>query len=194
MAQKAVSVQETEWLLGLKNQDRQICALVYKAYFPMILHFIISNQGTEQEAKDVYQQAFIHLYEQSQKPDFILSCKLKTYLYAVCRRIWLRQLFYKGRFSGKILDYESVISLDDQLMQDADDDQVRYNAMNKGMESLGEPCKTILMDFYFNKFNMHQIAEKMGYTNADNAKNQKYKCLARLKKITEKYVNNEKES
>jgi hypothetical protein len=30
---------------------------------------------------------------------------------------------------------------------------------------------------------MDEIAEKFGYTNADNAKNQKYKCLQRLKRI-----------
>jgi hypothetical protein len=30
---------------------------------------------------------------------------------------------------------------------------------------------------------METIREKFGYTNADNAKNQKYKCLQRLKKL-----------
>jgi hypothetical protein len=30
---------------------------------------------------------------------------------------------------------------------------------------------------------MQEIALSFGYTNAENAKNQKYKCLMRLKKI-----------
>ena len=30
---------------------------------------------------------------------------------------------------------------------------------------------------------MIEIASFFGYTNADNAKNQKYKCLMRLKKL-----------
>jgi len=30
---------------------------------------------------------------------------------------------------------------------------------------------------------MEEITEKFGYNNADNAKNQKYKCLKRLKKV-----------
>ena len=33
------------------------------------------------------------------------------------------------------------------------------------------------------KKSMEEIAKSFGYTNADNAKNQKYKCLMRLKKI-----------
>ena len=39
--------------------------------------------------------------------------------------------------------------------------------------------------FIYNKTNntLEEITEKFGYTNADNAKNQKYKCLKRLKKM-----------
>jgi hypothetical protein len=48
---------------------------------------------------------------------------------------------------------------------------------------LGEPCRGIIKDFYVDHLNMIEIADKYGYTNADNAKNQKYKCLQRLKKI-----------
>ncbi len=51
------------------------------------------------------------------------------------------------------------------------------------MADLGEPCRTILEDFFIRGYSMQQITDKMGYTNADNAKNQKYKCLLRLKKI-----------
>ena len=55
--------------------------------------------------------------------------------------------------------------------------------MNNSLIDLGEPCSELIKDFYINKLSMEQIAEKFGYTNADNAKTQKYKCLQRLKKI-----------
>jgi hypothetical protein len=55
--------------------------------------------------------------------------------------------------------------------------------MEKAMLNLGEPCKSLLEAFYIQKKNMVDIARSFGYTNADNAKNQKYKCLMRLKKI-----------
>jgi DNA-directed RNA polymerase specialized sigma24 family protein len=60
---------------------------------------------------------------------------------------------------------------------------VEFNMMEKAMNSLGEPCKSLLQAFYINKQNMQEIAATFGYTNADNAKNQKYKCLIRLKKL-----------
>ena len=55
--------------------------------------------------------------------------------------------------------------------------------MEKAIGSLGEPCKSLIEAFYIQKRNMQDIASQFGYTNADNAKNQKYKCLMRLKKL-----------
>ena len=37
-------------------------------------------------------------------------------------------------------------------------------------------------DTWAEKMSMEEIAEKFGYTNSDNAKTQKYKCLQRLKR------------
>jgi hypothetical protein len=51
------------------------------------------------------------------------------------------------------------------------------------MNGLGEPCKSLLEAFYIQKRSMQEIATGFGYTNAENAKNQKYKCLMRLKKL-----------
>lgn len=55
--------------------------------------------------------------------------------------------------------------------------------MRESMSGLGEPCRGIIEDFYIHDLSMEAISEKFGYTNADNAKNQKYKCLQRLKKL-----------
>ena len=55
--------------------------------------------------------------------------------------------------------------------------------MEESLAKVGEPCKTLLEEFYIHKKQMQEIAEMFGYTNADNAKTQKYKCLVRLKKL-----------
>jgi len=72
----------------------------------------------------------------------------------------------------------------------ADDDLEMYEqrtqdfeVMEQALQHLGEPCKELLENYYIRKKNMSEIAKEFGYTNADNAKNQKYKCLMRLKKI-----------
>lgn len=179
---KVVYLNDEELLTALRSGSEQALGAVYKNYFPMILHFITQNSGTEQEAKDVYQEAMIVLYEHLKDGDFALSCKIKTYIYSVCRRLWLKKLAQKSRFVGKIEDFETFIPFarDEGESEERDD---QFKAMQESMADLGEPCRTILEDFFIRGYSMQQITDKMGYTNADNAKNQKYKCLLRLKKI-----------
>lgn len=155
---------------------------LYKAHFPMVANLICTNNGTEQEAKDVYQEAVIAFYEKAQQPDFVLTCKIKTYLYAVCRRLWLKRLAEKKRFHGNIEETESFLGIDEE-MADMEEKEKRYTTMSHAMEGLGEPCLSIIKDFYIHDLSMEIISSKFGYTNADNAKNQKYKCLQRLKKL-----------
>ena len=164
-----------------KNNELALREL-YKTHYQMVVHLIISNSGTEQEAKDVYQDALIAFYEKVKQQNFALTCKIKTYLYAVCRRLWLKRLAEKRRFTVHIDEGDAFAGVEEELMEIAEKER-EYHLMEKSMGELGEPCHSIIEDFYIKELSMDEITEKFGYTNSDNAKNQKYKCLQRLKKM-----------
>lgn len=148
----------------------------------MAVHLVCSNSGTEQEAKDIFQEAVIVFYERAQQPDFVLTCKIKTYLYAVCRRLWLKRLTERKRFDVSIPEVEAFDRMEEE-MTEVVESEMNFQRMRDSLQALGEPCRTIIEDFYIRDFSMEIIREKFGYTSADNAKNQKYKCLQRLKKL-----------
>ena len=77
---------------------------------------------------------------------------------------------------------EETIPVEDEieLHQKRNED---FILMENTLSKIGEPCKSLLEAFYIHKKTMPEIADAFGYTNADNAKTQKYKCLVRLKKI-----------
>jgi DNA-directed RNA polymerase specialized sigma subunit len=75
-----------------------------------------------------------------------------------------------------------AVPVDDEVEEFEKRDQ-EFSMMEKAIGNLGEPCKSLIEAFYIQKRNMQDIANQFGYTNADNAKNQKYKCLMRLKKL-----------
>jgi len=173
---------DREVVLGILNNSDDALNKLYIGYFPMILQFILNNNGDEDDAKDVYQEGIIVLYNKIKSGDFELSSKLKTYLYSVCRRIWLKKLSQQSKKTNNIADFEDVISTDVD-MEDHELKEEQFDKMQSALLHLGEPCKTIIQDFYINNLSMHDISEKFGYTNTDNAKTQKYKCLQRLKKL-----------
>ncbi len=151
-------------------------------YYPMVLQFILNNNGEQEDAKDVYQEAIIILYNKIKGGDFELSSKLKTYIYSVCRRIWLKKLSKESKKAVNVTDFEDIEAVETDLERHEEKDK-QFEKMQEALLHLGEPCKTIIQDFYIHNLSMQDISEKFGYTNTDNAKTQKYKCLQRLKKL-----------
>jgi RNA polymerase sigma factor (sigma-70 family) len=173
---------DNEIILGILNNSSSTLQYLYKAYFPMIYQLIINNSGNEDDAKDIYQEGIIILHDKIKSGDFELTSKLKTFLYSVCRRLWLKKLNHKSRFNVNINDYEDHFVVEPDMANHEEKDK-QFLLMDKALLQLGEPCKTIIEDFYIHNKSMQDISEKFGYTNADNAKTQKYKCLQRLKKL-----------
>jgi len=173
---------EQALLEGLAASDRKAIETIYRAHYSMIQTLVINNSGTSDDARDIFQEAIIVLYEKAKSGSFELHAQLKTYLYAVCRRLWLKKLQANQLFTGDLANAsESIATEEDVEMYEH---RTRdFELMEQALQHLGEPCKEILESYYLRKKNMSEIAREFGYTNADNAKNQKYKCLMRLKKI-----------
>ena len=174
-------INEKLLLQGLARNDKRAIETIYKDNYNMIQALVINNNGSTEDAKDIFQEAMIVLYEKVQSGSFELNCQLKTFVYSVSRRIWLKRLMLQNRFS--VSDgHEEMISVDDEV-EEHEKRNTEFIMMEKAMNGLGEPCKSLLEAFYMQKKSMQEIALNFGYTNAENAKNQKYKCLMRLKKL-----------
>ncbi|WP_143307939.1 RNA polymerase sigma factor [Chitinophaga vietnamensis] len=182
MKQNQDITRDRELLLGLARSDDKSLEIIYSENFPAVLRMILQHNGSEDDAKDVFQEAIIVLYEKACGDNFILTSRLKTFLYSVCRHLWLKKVQASYGLHALPPEIEEIIPATEALDEhDAKDEQFRI--MESAMSNIGQPCKSILEDYYLHKRTMQEIADKFGYTNAENAKNQKYKCLMRLKKL-----------
>ncbi|HET9746229.1 MAG TPA: sigma-70 family RNA polymerase sigma factor [Chitinophagaceae bacterium] len=175
-------VKEKELLKGLATGDKKAIETIYKDNYNMVQSLVINNNGSAQEAKDIFQEAMIVLLEKARSGNFELNCQIKTYVYSVSRRIWLKRLQQYNRYSREVDGMLGTVPVEEDVEEYERHDH-EFAMMEKAISSLGEPCKSLIEAFYIQKRNMQDIANQFGYTNADNAKNQKYKCLMRLKKL-----------
>ena len=173
---------ERALLQGLAQSDRKAIETIYKENFNMIQSLILNNSGSADDAKDIFQETMIVLYERVRTGTFELNCLIKTYVYSVSRRLWLKRLQQMNRYAPSLDGLHETVPVEEEL-EEHERVNSEFEMMNKAIGSLGEPCKSLLEAYYLEKKNMEEIAFSFGYTNADNAKNQKYKCLMRLKKI-----------
>ena len=174
--------QEQTLLKGLAQNDKNSIETIYRENYATIQSFILNNNGSVDEARDIFQEAMIVLYEKSRIATFSLNCQLKTFIYSICRRLWLKRLQQLGKFSTQVESLEEIIPVDEEV-EDHEKKNNDFILMEHAMAKIGEPCKSLLDAYYLQKKNMQEIAGEFGYTNADNAKTQKYKCLVRLKKL-----------
>ena len=173
---------EKALLQGLARSDKKAIEIIYRENYNMVQSLIINNSGSADDAKDIFQEAMIVLYEKVRSGTFELNCLIKTYVYSVSRRLWLKRLQQMSRYAPAIENLQDTVPVEEDV-EENERINSEFQAIEKAINSLGEPCKSLLEAYYLEKKSMQEIALFFGYTNAENAKNQKYKCLVRLKKI-----------
>lgn len=174
--------QEQALLKGLAQNDKHAVETIYRENYSAIQSFVLNNNGSVDEARDIFQEAMIVLYEKARSPSFSLNCQLRTFVYSVCRRLWLKRLQQLSKYSLQVDSLEDTVPVEEEI-EDHEKRNDDFVLMEHAMAKIGEPCKSLLDAYYIQKKSMQDIAGEFGYTNADNAKTQKYKCLVRLKKL-----------
>jgi RNA polymerase sigma factor (sigma-70 family) len=167
---------------GLREGDNLAVKVLYKNHYPAVLNYILKNNGNTEVAKEIYQQAFVVLVEKLQDEKFTLSASAGTFLFAVSKNLWLAQLKERKRFSDKDADAQDFVNIPLDMNEILIKEE-QFSILYKCLDEIGESCKKLLSGFYLDQKTMETLAAELGYTNSDNAKNQKYKCLQRLKKL-----------
>ena len=169
-----------DFINGIKNRDNNILKLIYKEHFSLIKSFIIKNSGTIEDARDVFQEAIIVIYRYTRKDDFEINCAFDTFLYSICRTIWLNNLRNKKIRAGKLDDIKEFIifsATDDEQIEES----VEYRLYQKHFQELGDECKKLLQLFY-DKVPYKEIAKRMNYKSIGLVKKKKFKCKEYLLK------------
>lgn len=174
--------KDQDLLKGLAISDKTAVESIYRENYTMIQSFILNNNGSVDDARDIFQEAMVVLYEKSKDTTFSLNCQIKTYVYSVCRRLWLKRLQHLNKYSSQIEGIEEIVPVEEEI-EEHEKRNTDFLLMENALGKIGEPCKSLLDAYYLQKKSMQEIALNFGYTNADNAKTQKYKCLIRLKKL-----------
>jgi RNA polymerase sigma factor (sigma-70 family) len=179
---------EETLLNALARGEREATEQIYKRNYHVFNSWLTKNGGNPDDAADIFQEAMIVLFGKVQEAEFRLTCSLGTYLFAICKHLWYKrqQKSIKDpvKTSVDFSDEEHVFG--PMFEEDIDVHKERENhfeQLGSALEQLGEPCRSLLTAFYHHDKTMAQISADFGYTNPENAKTQKYKCLARLKKL-----------
>lgn len=177
-------MQQADYISAIKTGDRAGLTRMYTALFPAIRKLVRDYGGSDDDAKDVFQDATIVLYEKVQKPDFQLTSQFSTFFYGICRNLWMSRQQKKSASEVTIPDDAKYIADD---APDLDYLQVeRGKLFYKALRELGQDCQRVL-ELFFQKTPMEDIAQHMGYASEGYARRRKSQCKDRLIEIIEAY-------
>jgi RNA polymerase sigma factor (sigma-70 family) len=163
---------------GIRANDAAVLRWLYQSQYPKVRKFVLDNSGDEDQAKDLFQEAFIAFWNNVKDNKFQPenSSALTGYLYQIAKNKWL-DFLRSSQFKKTVL----LQSDHDKIEDNEDNDWMQYRKLVAAeIKNLGDNCREILRRFYFAKESMELIAKAFAWTEA-TARNNKYRCIQRLR-------------
>lgn len=165
---------------GILSGNQKIFNDLYEYEFPKVVNLIVRHSGNIETAQDVFQDAVIILIEKVYSNKLDLTCSIETYLYSICKYLWMDQLRRNKRVIQMIKLFDKEFITNDFSIYHYSTPDI-YETVNTEINKLGDPCQQLLECYYYKQMSWEEIAIKLGYATAASARNQKYKCLERIR-------------
>ena len=166
----------------IKRGDERALAELYGLTRKMVTSHVIRNSGTLDDADDMLQEALVVLWERVRSGRYEYSAKLSTFIFSTVKHIWMRRLAHQRRECVTSVDPDSVPGNEASLLDEMITNEESHE-ISSAMEKLGEPCRTLLLLFFWEELSLVDIARRMGYANADTVKSKKYQCKKSLQRL-----------
>ncbi|MES2375899.1 MAG: sigma-70 family RNA polymerase sigma factor [Bacteroidota bacterium] len=176
---------DQRYITALLNNDATLIDEVYKSCARQVKSYICFNNGNEDDAADIFQEALIDIYHQAKNKDLQLTCPFNAFVFMVCKRKWLNELKKRSLLP--------VTNNDDALLDSSEDTfalaeelELQTEQQNKflaAFEKLGDRCKEIIQ-WSMQGEAQEKVAEAMGVTYGYLRK-KKSECMASLIKLVQ---------
>lgn len=173
-----------EIIEGIRSNNPKIISFIYEQYFPMMNKMIINNyKGTTTDAKDVFQDSLIIIYEGIMSNSLLL---LQNSFIALLTTICKRKMIDRIRRNMKLIHYENEDILPFESYQEIlelADKTERIKLYQKHFNEIGEKCQK-LIKLVLDGYSINEITKKLNFINENYTKRRRNQCKESLfKKI-----------
>jgi RNA polymerase sigma factor (sigma-70 family) len=175
---KALPYSDAEMLAGLRSRNEKILRAYYKLFYSGVRHFVLKNNGGDEDARDLFQDVLLVLFQKVRNESFILTCALGTYLFSVSRILWFKELNRRKHISTSSFMLEEYADFERDIHETAELNE-RLEIYRKNFDSLSLDCQKVLR-YFIEGMSIAEITRKMGYRSDQHTKNRRYRCKQSL--------------
>ncbi len=185
-----MKAEEADILQQMRANPEKILKELYRNYRKEFLSWAYKSFGADVDAaSDCFQDAMIILYSNVQDGKLTeLQSNMKTYLFSIGKNVLLRKFKKESR----------VVPMNEQHLFEPALEGIDFPELYSGnqlenkiadlVQTLRDPCKSILRYFYFRGFSMEEIAGAMNYKNAQTVKAQKLRCIKEIQSLVHRQM------
>ncbi len=184
-----IGTNEVPWVIGLRRNDPEVLGTLYNAHYPTVRTYVLRNSGTEDDARDVFQEAILVLWLKVKDGQLIPEADPGGFLYRVAKNKWLDVVRSAAHKHMKVIHDDR---LQDPLDGSEETIEERLVRLRGVYEKLDDKCRNVLDQFYFERKDLATIAAAMGVTE-ESVRTIKYRCMMKLRAFRNAIRGEEKE-
>jgi len=146
---------------GIRNRDDATFKYLQVKFQDSIRLMVVEMGGSQEDAKDVFSEGLIALIRLVDQEDFVLSCKLGTLVYALCKKTWKQHL--EKQTAVRNYHVRKLDTTPDWDFTEEADQHLYHEIFWECFGKLDKVCQDIL-DAYLKEISPRDIAIELGYS------------------------------
>jgi RNA polymerase sigma factor (sigma-70 family) len=171
--------RDYEWLEAIRSGDKKSLTQLYQYIMPSIVKLVVRYGGTEEHAKDLFQDAILILYKKLQYSEITLTSSFSTFFIAVCRNLWANHMKKKSNNHVTFSDEVKLMHDDQPDWYELEEQSLQIRMLYKAFSKLGDDCRQLL-ELFFLKIPMEEIMVRLKYNSYEYVRRRKFMCKNKL--------------
>jgi DNA-directed RNA polymerase specialized sigma24 family protein len=174
---KTSVMKEIQCSLDIRVTEERVLlfAQLYEETFPKVAKFVANRGGTFDDAKDIFHDALVILYEKARDERLVFESP-ERYLIGIAKHLWVRKFNDDHKKVG-LDEMEKTISIPADYYESGE------SALTSLLELTGRKCLQLLRAFYYDSLPLEQIKSTFGFSTTHSASAQKFKCIEKMRNI-----------
>ncbi len=163
------------------NKVNEGFRLLHRQLYRKVVKYIKNLKGNTQDAEDIFQDGLLALYKLIRRDHIKQDTNIEAYLFTICKNLWLQKIRKKPHTVG-IEVVQNFPPIEETLLFSMINKE-EQDEIQRLLSLLGKSCKEVLIQYYYKRVRMLEIAQLMGYSSPQVAKNKKSNCMKKFKEL-----------
>lgn len=146
---------------GLRVKDTDTLNYMYDQFKGLCQYIVVTNSGTNEDAEDIFQESLIIIINRVSRPEFNLTSKFQTFLFAIMDKLWKLELS-KRRHADNYMLYQLKSASNTEDVKEEYDGKLVSSLLWTCFKKLGRNCQSILK-LWWEGYSQKEIAEYLSY-------------------------------